>query len=61
MSPISFIITLVVIGTLLSVINIFTTLADRTAALLNLAVLVCVVVWFTYALGFARSSGSSLS
>ncbi len=57
MPLISLIITLVVIGVLLWLINTYIPMDGKIRKLLNVVVVICVVVWLLYAFGILDRSG----
>lgn len=57
MSLISLILTLVVIGVLLWLINTYVPMDGKIKKILNVAVVICVVVWLLYAFGVINRSG----
>ena len=58
MSLISLIITLVVIGVLLWLINTYIPMDGKIKKILNVVVVICVVVWLLYAFGILHHSGN---
>jgi len=57
MSLISLIITLVVIGVLLWLVNSYIPMDGKIKSILNAVVVICVVVWLLYAFGILNHSG----
>lgn len=57
MSLISLIVTLVVIGVLLWLVNAYIPMDGKIKKILNIVVVVCVVVWLLYAVGIISHSG----
>lgn len=57
MSLISLVVTLVVIGVLLWLVNTYIPLDGKIKKILNIVVTVCVVVWLFYAFGILNHSG----
>jgi hypothetical protein len=57
MSLISLIITLVVIGVLLWLINTYLPMDGKIKKILNIVVVICVVVWLLYVFGILNHSG----
>ena len=57
MSLISLIITLVVIGVLLWLVNTYIPMDGKIKNILNVVVVICVVVWLLYAFGILHRSG----
>lgn len=57
MSLISLIITLVVIGMLLWLVNTYIPMDGKIKQILNVVVVICVVVWLLYAFGVLGHSG----
>ena len=57
MSLISLIITLVVIGVLLWLVNTYIPMDGKIKKILNVVVVICVVVWLLYAFGVLHHSG----
>ena len=57
MSLISLIITLVVIGVLLWLINTYLPMDGKIKKIINIVVVICVVVWLLYAFGVLHHSG----
>jgi hypothetical protein len=56
MSLISLIITLVVIGVLLWLVNTYIPMDGKIKKILNVVVVICVVVWLLYAFGVLHHS-----
>jgi len=57
MSLISLVITLVVIGVLLWLINTYIPMDGKIKSILNAVVVICVVVWLLFAFGVLNHSG----
>jgi hypothetical protein len=57
MSLISLVITLVVIGVLLWLINTYIPMDGKIKRILNAVVVVCVVIWLLFAFGILNHSG----
>lgn len=57
MSLISLVITLVVIGVLLWLVNTYIPMDGKIKNILNVVVVICVVVWLLYAFGIISHSG----
>lgn len=57
MSLISLIITLIVVGVLLWLVNTYIPMDGKIKKILNVVVVVCVVVWLLYAFGILHHSG----
>ena len=57
MSLISLIISLVVIGVLLWLINTYLPMDGKIKKILNIVVVICVVVWLLYVFGILNHSG----
>ncbi len=57
MSLISLIITLIVIGVLLWLVNTYIPMDGKIKQILNIVVVICVVVWLLYAFGVLNHSG----
>ncbi len=57
MSLISLVVTLVVIGVLLWLVNTYIPMDGKIKNILNVVVVVCVVVWLLYAFGILNHSG----
>ena len=57
MSLISLIVTLVVIGVLLWLINAYIPMDGKIKKILNVVVVICVVVWLLYVFGILHHSG----
>ena len=57
MSLISLIITLIVIGVLLWLVNSYIPMDGKIKSILNAVVVICVVVWLLYAFGILNHSG----
>jgi 1-acyl-sn-glycerol-3-phosphate acyltransferase len=57
MSLISLIITLIVIGVLLWLVNNYIPMDGKIKKILNVVVVICVVIWLLYAFGIISHSG----
>ena len=57
MSLISLIVTLIVIGVLLWLVNTYIPMDGKIKNILNVVVVICVVVWLLYAFGVLNHSG----
>jgi hypothetical protein len=57
MSLISLVVTLIVIGVLLWLVNSFIPMDGKIKQILNAVVVICVVVWLLYAFGVLGHSG----
>ena len=57
MSPISLIVTLIVIGVLLWLVNNYIPMDGKIKKILNIVVVICVVVWLLYVFGILNHSG----
>ncbi len=57
MSLISVIVTLVVIGVLLWLVNTYIPMDGKIKKILNVVVVICVVVWLLFAFGIINRSG----
>jgi len=57
MSLISLVITLIVIGVLLWLVNTYIPMDGKIKKILNIAVVICVVVWLLVAFGVLNNSG----
>jgi hypothetical protein len=57
MSLISLIITLVVIGVLLWLVNTYIPMDGKIKSILNAVVVICVVIWLLFAFGILNHSG----
>jgi hypothetical protein len=57
MSLISLVLTLVVVGVLLWLVNAYIPMDGKIKAILNAVVVICVVVWVLYAFGVINHSG----
>ena len=57
MSLISLVITLVVIGVLLWLINTYIPMDGKIKTILNAVVVICVVIWLLFAFGILNHSG----
>ena len=57
MSLISLIVTLIVIGVLLWLVNTYIPMDGKIKKILNVVVVICVVVWLLYAFGIISQAG----
>ncbi len=57
MSLISLVLTLVVIGVLLWLINTYIPMDGKIKKILNIVVVICVVIWLLYAFGIINHTG----
>jgi len=57
MSLISLIVTLIVIGVLLWLVNTYIPMDGKIKKILNIVVVICVVIWLLYAFGILHHSG----
>ncbi len=57
MSLISLVLTLVVVGVLLWLINTYVPMDGKIKKILNVVVVICVVVWLLYAFGIISRAG----
>jgi len=57
MSLISLVVTLIVIGVLLWLVNTYIPMDGKIKQILNVVVVICVVVWLLYAFGIISHSG----
>ncbi len=57
MSLISLVITLIVVGVLLWLVNTYIPMDGKIKKILNVAVVICVVVWLLYAFGVLGHTG----
>ena len=57
MSLISLVITLIVVGVLLWLVNTYIPMDGKIKKILNAAVVICVVVWLLFAFGILNHSG----
>jgi uncharacterized membrane protein YhdT len=57
MSLISLVITLIVIGVLLWLVNAYIPMDGKIKRILNIVVVVCVVLWLLFAFGILNHSG----
>jgi 1-acyl-sn-glycerol-3-phosphate acyltransferase len=57
MSLISLVVTLIVVGVLLWLVNTYIPMDGKIKNILNAVVVVCVVVWLLYAFGVLNHSG----
>jgi len=57
MSLISLILTLIVVGVLLWLVNTFVPMDAKIKKILNVVVVICVVVWLLYAFGILGRGG----
>jgi uncharacterized membrane protein YhdT len=58
MSLISLVLTLVVVGVLLWLINAYVPMDGKIKSILNAVVVICVVVWVLFAFGVLNHSGN---
>lgn len=58
MTLISVVVTLVVVGLLLWLINTYIPMDGKIKQILNIVVVICVVVWLLYAFGVLGSGGN---
>ena len=57
MSLISLVVTLIVVGVLLWLVNTYLPMDGKIKNILNVVVVICVVVWLLYAFGILNHSG----
>ena len=57
MSLISVVVTLIVIGVLLWLVNTYVPMDGKIKKILNVVVVICVVVWLLYAFGIISRAG----
>jgi bacteriorhodopsin len=57
MSLISLVVTLIVIGVLLWLVNTYIPMDGKIKKILNVVVVICVVVWLLYAFGIISRAG----
>jgi len=57
MSLISVIVTLIIVGVLLWLINTYIPMDGKIKQILNIVVVICVVVWLLYAFGIINHTG----
>jgi len=57
MSLISLVVTLIVIGVLLWLVNTYIPMDGKIKQILNVVVVICVVVWLLYAFGIINHTG----
>jgi 1-acyl-sn-glycerol-3-phosphate acyltransferase len=57
MSLISLIVTLIVVGVLLWLVNNYIPMDGKIKKILNIVVVICVVVWLLYAFGILHHTG----
>jgi 1-acyl-sn-glycerol-3-phosphate acyltransferase len=57
MTLVSLIITLIVIGVLLGLVNSYIPMDGKIKGILNGVVIICVVIWLLYAFGIINHSG----
>ena len=57
MSLISLVVTLIVIGVLLWLINTYIPMDGKIKKILNVVVVICVVIWLLYAFGIINHTG----
>jgi 1-acyl-sn-glycerol-3-phosphate acyltransferase len=58
MSLISLVVTLIVIGVLLWLVNAYIPMEGKIKKILNIVVVICVVIWLLYAFGVISHSGN---
>lgn len=58
MSLISLVITLIVIGVLLWLVNNYIPMDGKIKQILNVVVIICVIIWLLYAFGIISNSGN---
>jgi len=58
MSLITLIVTLIVIGVLLWLVNTYIPMDGKIKNILNVVVVICVVIWLLYAFGIISHSGN---
>jgi hypothetical protein len=57
MSLISLVVTLIVVGVLLWLVNTYIPMDGKIKKILNIVVVICVVIWLLYAFGILSHSG----
>ena len=57
MSLISLVVTLIIVGVLLWLINTYIPMDGKIKQILNIVVVICVVVWLLYAFGIINHTG----
>jgi uncharacterized membrane protein YhdT len=57
MSLISLVVTLIVVGVLLWLVNTYLPMDGKIKKILNVVVMICVVVWLLFAFGILNHSG----
>ena len=57
MSLVTIVITLIVVGVLLWLVNTYIPMDAKIKKILNVVVVICVVVWLLFAFGFLNHSG----
>ena len=57
MSLISLVVTLVIVGVVLWLVNTYIPMDGKIKQILNIVVVICVVVWLLYAFGIINHSG----
>jgi len=57
MSLISLVVTLIVVGVLLWLVNTYIPMDGKIKKILNIVVVICVVVWVLYAFGILNHAG----
>lgn len=57
MSLISLVLTLIVVGVLLWLVNTYIPMDSKIKRILNVVVVICVVIWLLYAFGILGRSG----
>lgn len=60
MSLISVVITLVVVGVLLWLVNSYIPMDGKIKQILNIVVVICVIVWLLYAFGILGGGGGDI-
>ena len=60
MSLISLVLTLIVVGVLLWLVNTYVPMDAKIKKILNIVVVICVVVWLLYAFGILGHSGEMM-
>jgi len=57
MSLISLVVTLIIVGVLLWLVNTYIPMDGKIKKILNIVVVICVVVWLLYAFGIINHTG----
>ena len=57
MSLISLVVTLIVVGVLLWLVNAYIPMDGKIKKILNIVVVICVVIWLLYAFGIVNHAG----